>query len=83
MQYKGSSVQVFLYLLFQDVKKKKISNTGMKRYAETGSPWRAPLSKLKYWVTDLAFMTNYCRSFNKISIQVMIFFQNQTFLRRK
>ena len=35
MQYKGSSVQIFLYLLFQVfflIKRNKISNTSMKRY---------------------------------------------------
>ena len=32
----------------------------MKRYAETGSPWRAPLSSLKYWVVVPPFMTHDC-----------------------
>ena len=53
MQYKGSNVQIFLYLLFQDfflIKRNKISNAIMKRYVETGPPWRAPFSSLKYWI---------------------------------
>ena len=28
----------------------------MKKYAETGSPWRASLSKLKYYVVVPAFV---------------------------
>ena len=30
----------------------------MKRYAETGSPWRAPRSELKHWVAVPPFMTS-------------------------
>ena len=39
------------------IERNKISNAGMKRYAETGPPWRAPLSRLKYWVVVPPFMT--------------------------
>ena len=37
--------------------KKKNSNVSMKRYAEMGSSWQAPLSKLKYWVVLPPFIT--------------------------
>ena len=30
------------------ISKKIISNSRMNRYAETGSPWKAPFSRLKY-----------------------------------
>ena len=46
----------------------------MKRYPETGSLWRALLSKLKYWVVVPPFMGHDCWSFNKISVQVKKFF---------
>ena len=32
----------------------------MKRKVETASSWKASLSKLKYWVVVLPFMTNDC-----------------------
>ena len=38
------------------IKRNKICNTSMKRYAETRSTWRAPLSSLKYRVIS-PFMT--------------------------
>ena len=65
------------------IKRNRISNTSIKRYSETGSPWQVSLSKLKYWVVVPPFMTHDCWSFNKISIQVIIFFENQNFLRQK
>ena len=30
----------------------------MKKYAEIGSPWLMPLSKLKYWVVVQPYITN-------------------------
>ena len=42
------------------IKRNKISNTSMKRSAETVSAWRAPLSRLKYWVVVRPFMTHDC-----------------------
>ena len=36
----------------------KISNVSMKRYAEVGSPWQAPISNLKYWVLVPQFVTH-------------------------
>ena len=32
----------------------------MKRYAETGSLWGAPRSRLKYWVVVPPFMKHDC-----------------------
>ena len=45
----------------------------MKKKVETGSSWRASLSKLKYWVVVLPFLTNDCWSVNKMFIQVILF----------
>ena len=36
--------------------KNKASRHKIKRYAETGSPWRAPFSKLKYDAVVLALI---------------------------
>ena len=63
------------------IKINKTSNTSMKRYAETGSLWGAPLSRLKYWVVVPPFMKHDCWSFNKISIQVMKFFPKPNFFK--
>ena len=40
------------------IKRNKIYN--MKRYAETGSRWQAPVSSLNYWVVVPPFMTHDC-----------------------
>ena len=40
------------------MRRNKISNVSMKRYAEIGSLWQTPLSKLKYWVAVLPFITH-------------------------
>ena len=42
------------------IKRNRISNTSLKRYSETGSPWQVFLSKLKYWVVVPPFMTHDC-----------------------
>ena len=55
------------------IRRNKTSNTSMKRKVETASSWRASLSKLKYWVVVLPFMTNDCWSVNKMFIQVILF----------
>ena len=34
----------------------------MKRYAETESSWRVPLSELKYWVVAPPFMTQFFKT---------------------
>ena len=62
MQYKGSSVQIFLPFIsgFKKKKRNKIYNTSLKRYGETGSPWPAPISRLKHWVVLPPFMTHDC-----------------------
>ena len=60
-QYKGNSAQISLYLVFRDIfliRRNKISNISMKRYAEIGSPWQVPLSKLKRWVVAPPFTTH-------------------------
>ena len=44
------------------IRRNKISNTGMKRYAETESSWRVPLSELKYWVVAPPFMTHFFKT---------------------
>ena len=56
------------------IRRNKNSNISMERYAETGSPWREPLSMLKYCVVVLAFITDDRWSINNISIQMIIFF---------
>ena len=40
----------------------------MKMFGETGSPWRASLSKLKYWVVVPLFITHDCWSFTHFSL---------------
>ena len=55
------------------INSKRTSKASIKRYAEMGSPWRAPFSKLKYWVVKPPFiMHDYCL-FNKTFIQCMKF----------
>ena len=81
-QYKGNNAQIFPYLLFRGVflvRRNKISNVSIKRYAEIGSPWRAPYSKLKYWVVVPPFITHESWSFNKISVHVINFLPNPKF----
>ena len=53
----------------------------MKRYAEAGSPWRASLSSLNYWVVVPPFMPHDCWSCNKISIKVMKVFPKPNFFK--
>ena len=59
--------------------KKKNSNVSMKRYAEIGSSWQAPLSRLKYWVVLPPFITQESWSFNKISVHVIKLLPNPHF----
>ena len=46
----------------------KISNPRTKRYADIGSPWRASLSRLKYFVVCPPFITHYSWFFSNILI---------------
>ena len=63
------------------MKRNKISNTSMKSYAALGSPWRTPLSRLKYWVVVAPFITHDCWYFKKSSVQVIKFFPKQNFFQ--
>ena len=65
------------------MRKNKISNVNMNRYAEIGSPWQAPLSKLKYCVVVPSLVKHETSSFNKISIYVIKLLQNPDVLKTK
>ena len=54
------------------INSKRTSKASINRYAEIGSPWRAPFSKLKYRVVKPPFKTHDCLS-NKTFIQCMKF----------
>ena len=42
------------------INSKRTSKASINRYAEMGSPWRAPFSKLKYGVVKPPFITHDC-----------------------
>ena len=52
------------------IKAKITSKAIIKRYADNGSLWRAPLVNVKYWVAKPPFTTHNCWSFNNILIQL-------------
>ena len=54
----------------------------MKRHMEIGLLWRAPLSKLKYWVVVPPFITNKSWTFDEISIHVISTNFRKTKLRK-
>ena len=63
------------------INSKRTSKASIKRYAEMGSPWRAPFSKLKYWVAKPPFITHDCCLFNKTFIQCMKFSPKPNFFK--
>ena len=54
-------------------KKDNTSKARIKIYAEIGSPWRAPLSRWKYWVVLLPLTTQDSCFEIKVSIQLTKF----------
>ena len=61
--------------------KKWISNVKMNRYAEIGSPWWAPFSRLKDFVVKPPLSTHDSCLYNNILIQSVKFSQNPTFFK--
>ena len=55
------------------INSKRTSIASINSYAEMGSLWRAPFSKLKYLVVKLPFITHDCCLFNKTFTQCMKF----------
>ena len=64
------------------INSKRTSKASINRYAEMGSPWRAPFSKLKYRVLKPPFITYDCRLFNNTFIQCMKFSPKPIFLKQ-
>ena len=58
-----------LSLLF--IKVKRTSKAIIKRYADIGSPWRAPFFNAKYWVANPPFIARDFWSFNYTFIHVI------------
>ena len=67
---------VFLFVL---IIMKNISKARIKRYADIGSPWWAPLSSLKYLVVCPPFITHDSWLFSNILIQSMKLSPNHIF----
>ena len=63
------------------INSKRTSKASINRYAEMGSPWRAPFSKLKYRVVKPPFITHDCCLFNKTFIQCMKFSPKPNFFK--
>ena len=62
------------------IKRNKVSNVSMKKYAEIGLPWRVSLSKVKYLVV-VPFITHESWCFIKISIHLTKPLVNLNFLK--
>ena len=63
------------------INSKRTSKASINRYAEMGSPWCAPFSKLKYRVVKFPFITHDCYLFNKTFIQHMKFSPKSNFFK--
>ena len=58
------------------IRRKRISNAKMNKWAEIESPWRAPLFSLKYFVVVPPLMTHDSWFFKMISIHEIKFWPN-------
>ena len=52
MPYKEKQSKVLMPFVEESflISKRIISNARMNRYAKTGSPWKTPFSRLKYFI---------------------------------
>ena len=59
------------YVNVISIKAKRTSRAIIRIYSNIGSPWRAPLFNVKYWVAKPQFITQDCWSFKNILIQLI------------